>query len=543
LIKPYLLHYFIFHYTVSLGLHLVPSTSLTSIVVARMQLGVRIESCARPQLHKPARRSRMLPISALSGDVPSDAHRRKAEARAWINAWRARTGLAPMTSSSVSITGILPPPSAAASSSAGATGGFGSDIGEYVKLLTGLGTLYALDMAIKKAFTSAHITFPSALGGMFGVVALLLAVGESAASKFLAFYTPTLNWIAKWLPLFYVASLVTLPLALKGIAGSELLKIMVILGAGMAATLLFTAQVTVFIREVVRTENKEIAKAKPASPFLPSHFAAWGAVAAASLATTAISGAGSSLGAQMALPFGLAATVGGYLLGNAVPKNLQGLLHPVVVTAIVANAGAALHGIVYGVGYDTALKMYYSKGQGLMGAGDFLMAFLGCVIVSFGFRIYQQRETLRRHAPEILGATFLSALFSFYSTAFAAKLLALNSDLARALIPRSVTVALALPIATQLDAPLSITAAAVLLQGLLGANFGPNLMTAVGIKDTIARGLAAAGTAGGLGTASLTSKEPEALPFCALSYSLVGILSTFLAATPLVRNSLIAIVG
>lgn len=42
--------------------------------------------------------------------------------------------------------------------------------------------------------------------------------------------------------------------------------------------------------------------------------------------------------------------------------------------------------------------------------------------------------------------------------------------------------------------------------GLLGANFGPNLMTAVGIKDTIARGLAAAGTAGGLGTASLTSK-------------------------------------
>lgn len=40
-----------------------------------------------------------------------------------------------------------------------------------------------------------------------------------------------------------------------------------------------------------------------------------------------------------------------------------------------------------------------------------------------------------------------------------------HADLARALIPRSVTVALALPIAMQLDAPLSITAAAVLLQG------------------------------------------------------------------------------
>lgn len=37
--------------------------------------------------------------------------------------------------------------------------------------------------------------------------------------QIISFYTPTLNWIAKWLPLFYVASLVTLPLAVKGIAG------------------------------------------------------------------------------------------------------------------------------------------------------------------------------------------------------------------------------------------------------------------------------------------------------------------------------------
>lgn len=40
-----------------------------------------------------------------------------------------------------------------------------------------------------------------------------------------------------------------------------------------------------------------------------------------------------------------------------------------------------------------------------------------------------------------------------------------------------------------------------------------------------------------------TPQEPEALPFCALSYSLVGILSTFLAATPMVRNALLGIVG
>lgn len=486
----------------------------------------------------------MLSVRASISPGDGDVEARRSEARAWIGRWRSRSGQAPQP----------PPPlpltvAAASSSSSSAAAAAGqpafapSDLYEYVTLVVGLASLYGLDMAIKELFKSLAITFPSALGGMFGMVVVLLAVGDATAAKIIGFYAPTLNWIAKWLPLFYVASLVTLPLAVKGIAGSELIKILVILSVGMCATLLFTAQTTVFIRALVRTENKEITKAKPASPFLQSHFLAWGAVAAASLAATAAAGPGSTLAAQMALPFGLAATVGGYLLGNAVPKSMQGLLHPVVVTAVAANAAAALHGALYGVGYDAALKMFYSKGVGLMGAGDFLMAFLGSVIVSFGFRIYQQRDTLRRHAPEILGATLLSALFSFFSTAYAAKALALSPDLARALIPRSVTVALALPIGAQLDAPLSIVAAAVLLQGLLGANFGPNLMTAFGIKDTIARGLAAAGTAGGLGTASLTSKEPEALPFCALSYSLVGILSTFLAATPFVKNAIIGIVG
>eukprot|EP00878_Enallax_costatus_P039074 GHUV01044594.1.p1 GENE.GHUV01044594.1~~GHUV01044594.1.p1 ORF type:complete len:198 (+),score=47.18 GHUV01044594.1:439-1032(+) len=196
-----------------------------------------------------------------------------------------------------------------------------------------------------------------------------------------------------------------------------------------------------------------------------------------------------------------------------------------------------------GWSYIKAQQVYLAKGAGPMGAGDLLMGLLGIVIISFGFRIYTQRDTMKRHFPEIFGATVLSSIFSLFSTAFAAKAVGLSAGLARALVPRSVTVALALPIAQGLEAPLAITAAAVLLQGILGANFGPNLMTQCGIKDTIARGLAAAGTAGGLGTASLTSKEPEALPFCALSYALVGIFSTVLMSLPAVRGLVISIVG
>lgn len=51
-----------------------------------------------------------------------------------------------------------------------------------------------------------------------------------------------------------------------------------------------------------------------------------------------------------------------------------------------------------------------------------------------------------------------------------------STGLARALVPRSITVALALPIAAQLAAPAPIVAAGVCLTGLLGANFAQMLL-------------------------------------------------------------------
>lgn len=82
----------------------------------------------------------------------------------------------------------------------------------------------------------------------------------------------------------------------------------------MVATLMFTAQITVVIREAVKTPVKEIAKAKPSPPFLPLHYIAWGTIAAVSLAATAFGGPG--YGLQAALPYGLAVTVGGFLIGG-----------------------------------------------------------------------------------------------------------------------------------------------------------------------------------------------------------------------------------
>lgn len=48
------------------------------------------------------------------------------------------------------------------------------------------------------------------------------------------------------------------------------------------------------------------------------------------------------------------------------------------------------------------------------------------------------------------------------------------------------------------------------------------LLDAGRFKDPIARGLAAAAAAHGFGTAALSAREPETLPYCALSCELRG---------------------
>lgn len=49
------------------------------------------------------------------------------------------------------------------------------------------------------------------------------------------------------------------------------------------------------------------------------------------------------------------------LSGELVPKAYHGVLHPVLVTAVVANAGLALQSKLLGISYAAAQKAYLAK--------------------------------------------------------------------------------------------------------------------------------------------------------------------------------------
>ncbi|KAL9451022.1 hypothetical protein AB3S75_012719 [Citrus x aurantiifolia] len=153
-------------------------------------------------------------------------------------------------------------------------------------------------------------------------------------------------------------------------------------------------------------------------------------------------------------------------------------------------------------------------------------------------------QLVKRHAAEIFMSVILSTLFSLYSTALAGRLVGLEPSLTVSILPRCITVALALSIVSLFEgANSSLTAAVVVVTGLIGANFVQATLDKLRFRDPIARGIATASSAHGLGTAALSAKEPEALPFCAIAYALTGIFGSLICSVPAVRQSLLAIAG
>ncbi|KAL9230790.1 hypothetical protein vseg_006096 [Gypsophila vaccaria] len=414
-------------------------------------------------------------------------------------------------------------------------------------LVVSLGIILAIDKLLKKAFVEAAIKFPSALFGMFCTFSTLMildSVVPSAASGLMNFFEPAILFIQRWLPLFYVPSLVILPLAIKDIPAASGVKILGILVGGWLASLCVAGYTAIAVRNIVKTEMIPAEPMSKPPPFSSTEVWVWSAIFIASFAGAFFYPAILGTTVRTCLPFLLSATVLGYMIGTGLPSGLKMLLHPIICCALSADLAAFAFGYITNSGIDPVLGYYLTKVSTNPGAGDILMGFLGSVIISFAFSMFKQRKLVKRHAAEIFTSIIISTLFSLYSTALIGRLVGLEKSLTLSILPRCITVALALSIVNLFEGTnSSLTAAVVVLTGLVGANFVQVVLDKLQFRDPIARGIATASSAHGLGTAALSAKEPEALPFCAIAYALTGIFGSVLCSLPIIRQSLLAVVG
>lgn len=418
-----------------------------------------------------------------------------------------------------------------------------------------------MDVAIRRLFQAKSIAFPSSLAGcgiLFASLLSLHAMKSEWGDSIYNVLAPGAAVLAKWLPVFFVPSLVTLPLAQSMGNGWELAKVAAVIGGGFLFTLFTTAGSVLAVRKLMGSAShetdgkgygtKEIAAETPTPTSAPPKAASKAfadptangltALAATSgvLATIATK-SGSVLGGPLQSAYMLFTTLATFVFGARLPTKI---VHPLVTCTSLTWLGATLLTRLVGDG-STLLSMLKNYKAGTLapltaGAGDVLLFMLGPAVVALACQMYDRKQLMKENIAEVGTAVGVSSFGGLFGTAAMVRLLGIvNPTIRLCLLSRNITSPLAMAIASILGADISLAVSMVVITGLIGANFGASILDAFGIKDAVARGLGIGAAAHGLGTAAFAN-EKDAFPFAAISMALTGALTTVLVSLPAIKK-------
>jgi predicted murein hydrolase (TIGR00659 family) len=177
------------------------------------------------------------------------------------------------------------------------------------------------------------------------------------------------------------------------------------------------------------------------------------------------------------------------------------LLNPLLVTVIFI--------IICLCVFQIPLESYETSVQAI----SFL---LGPATVALAYSVYRQRQILKQHFVPIFCGCLVGSVVSMISAYSLCMLLGLGDDMAVSFIPKSVTTPIAIAVSQQLGGITSITVAAVIITGILGAIFAPLMTKIFRVNNRIAKGVA-------IGTCSHAVGTTKALEMGELEGAMAGV--------------------
>lgn len=205
---------------------------------------------------------------------------------------------------------------------------------------------------------------------------------------------------------------------------------------------------------------------------------------------------------------------GSYLIGQWVFKKTKiGLLHPLIIAIVIIIAFLKVSGVSY---------------QTFEHGSAFVSFMLGPSVVALGYILYEQLEYLRGNVVSILTSIFVGSIVGIISVIILANLTGADEVLTMSLEPKSVTTPIAMSISKQSGGDVSLTAIIVLFCGIFGSIVGPPVLRLLGIKSSVAKGLAMGASAHGVGTAKAMEMGTIEGALSGLAIGLMGVMTALL---------------
>lgn len=189
------------------------------------------------------------------------------------------------------------------------------------------------------------------------------------------------------------------------------------------------------------------------------------------------------------------------------------LLQPVIVTLMLVIAMLLLLDIDY---------LVYRE------AAEPIALLLGPATVALAVPLYQQRQRIRLLLWPILITLLVGGVLIVVLTLLLGWLLGAPFVTLMSLAPKSVTMPIAMLLSEQAGGDAAMTAALVMLTGVIGTVMAPPLLRLARVDSPAARGLTLGMNAHAIGTAHALREGGECAAFAALGMSLLGLATALL---------------
>jgi len=170
---------------------------------------------------------------------------------------------------------------------------------------------------------------------------------------------------------------------------------------------------------------------------------------------------------------------------------------------------------------DTPYSVYFEGAK-------FVHFLLGPATVALAIPLYRQWDSLKRHPLALSVSLLIGSITAAVSAVAIAKLGGVSEQALISIAPKSVTTPVAMGISESLGGLPSLTAAVVILTGIVGASLGPWLLDTLRITNPMAKGLAMGTAAHGIGTGRAIYMGDVAAAFSGLAMGLNGLATTIL---------------
>lgn len=184
--------------------------------------------------------------------------------------------------------------------------------------------------------------------------------------------------------------------------------------------------------------------------------------------------------------FGILLTLGSFSVGVMVQKKLKTpLANPLIIAAALSIG---------------LLQLFHIPLANYQTGSSYISLFLGPATAALALSIYRQYPVLKANLLPVIAGSAVGSAVSMGSVLFLCKLFRLEEIMAKSLLAKSVTTAIAIEVTQQQGGLAPITVAAVVITGVMGAVFSPLLIRLLRIKDPVATGLAIGTSSHALGT-------------------------------------------